>query len=353
MRITKILRLFVLFLIAALLVFVGAFYWWKGFPVSPSKKPIPFEIRPGGLQNVIGQLNSQGIPVNATLFELLVRINGNATRLRAGFYELPPGETPDKLMDRLVRGLHSYESITIIEGWTVKQMRNAIDNHPSLKGDTDHLTDAELAKALGIDRKETEGLFFPNTYFFGRGSSDMVIFRQSHNMLMKKLNDYWEARDRTLPYKTAYEALIMASIVEKETGLQSDRGTIAGVFTNRLRIGMKLQTDPTVIYGMGDKYKGIIYKSSLVTDTPYNTYTRFGLPPTPIALVGEAALRATFHPENTQALYFVSRGDGSSEFSTNLSDHNKAVFKFLRDPNRPGAQGRTDASESPDEADDS
>ncbi|NLC23325.1 MAG: endolytic transglycosylase MltG, partial [Oxalobacter sp.] len=225
-----------------------------------------------------------------------------------------------------------YESITIVEGWTFKQMREAMAAHPKLKHDTDHLTERELIEQLKITWGATEGLFFPSTYLFMRGASDMQIYRQAHEELMKRLYAYWEKRDPALPYKTPYEALVMASIVEKETGHPEDRAHIAGVFTNRLKIGMKLQTDPTVIYGMGDKYKGVIYKSSLTTDTPYNTYTRFGLPPTPIALVGDAALNATFNPAKTEALYFVSRADGTgkSEFTTNLADHNRAVDKFLR-----------------------
>lgn len=324
-------RIFLVFAVLLVLVMSG-FAWWANSAISPSTEPVPFDIRPGGLNYVIDQLKSQGIEVNGTLFSLLVRATGNAKKLKAGTYEMKPGETPSGLMERLSKGLVSYESITIVEGWTFRQMREAMAAHPKLKHDTAHLTERELIEQLKITWGATEGLFFPNTYLFMRGASDMQIYRQAHEELMKRLDAYWEKRDPALPYKTPYEALIMASIVEKETGHPEDRAQIAGVFTNRLRIGMKLQTDPTVIYGMGDKYKGVIYKSSLTTDTPYNTYTRHGLPPTPIALVGDAALNATFNPAKTEAIFFVSRADGTgkSEFTTNLADHNKAVDKFLR-----------------------
>ncbi len=324
-------RVFLVFAIVISLIFSG-FAWWANSSISSSKESIPFDIRPGGLNYVVDQLNAQGIKVNSTLFGLLVRLTGNTTKLKAGSYELKPGETPSDLVNRLAKGLFSYQSLTIVEGWTFKQMREAIAAHPQLKHDTVNLTERELIEKLKLSWNAAEGLFFPDTYFFNKGSSDMQIYRQAHAELVKRLYNYWEKRDLSLPYKTPYEALTMASIVEKETGHPEDRARIAGVFTNRLKIGMKLQTDPTVIYGMGDKYKGVIYRSSLTTDTPYNTYTRFGLPPTPIALVGNAALKATFYPEKTEALYFVSRADGTgkSEFSSNLADHNKAVDKFLR-----------------------
>jgi UPF0755 protein len=328
----SIFKRIVLILAAFLVLVLSAFAWWANSAISPSKEPVPFDIRPGGLNYVIDQLNSQGIKVNGTLFSILVRATGNAKKLKAGSYDMKPGETPSDLMERLAKGLVSYESITIVEGWTFGQMREAMAAHSKLRHDTAHLTERELIERLRISWEATEGLFFPNTYLFTRGASDMQIYRQAHEELVKRLYAYWEKRDPVLPYKTPYEALIMASIVEKETGHPEDRAKIAGVFTNRLRIGMKLQTDPTVIYGMGDKYKGVIYKSSLTTDTPYNTYTRFGLPPTPIALVGDAALNATFNPDKTDALFFVSKADGTgkSEFTTNLADHNRAVDTYLR-----------------------
>ncbi|MBI3230256.1 MAG: endolytic transglycosylase MltG, partial [Burkholderiales bacterium] len=217
-----------------------------------------------------------------------------------------------------------------IEGWTFAQMRAAVAEHPGLKHDTVKLSNKELLEKLNLEFKQAEGLFFPDTYRFAKGVSDLQIYKQAHGAMMRKLAQSWDKREPNLPYKNAYQALVMASIVEKETGQKAERDMIAGVFVNRLRQGMLLQTDPTVIYGMGDKYQGKIHKRDLETDTPYNTYTRAGLPPTPIALPGAASLTAAMMPAKTNALYFVARGDGSSEFSNNLVDHNRAVNKYQR-----------------------
>jgi UPF0755 protein len=263
------------------------------------------------------------------LLTLLARVTGKSTKLKAGSYELKPGTTPLRLIEQLVRGEFAQESLAIIEGWTFKQMRQAIAEHPSLKHDTVKWSDQELLAKVAPDYKYPEGLFFPDTYLFAKGSSELQIYKQAHAALLKRLNEAWEQRDTSLPYKTPYDALIMASIVEKETGFKSDRDKVAGVFVNRLKRGMLLQTDPTVIYGMGDKYQGKIRKRDLETDTPYNTYTRAGLPPTPIALPGSASLAAALRPAQTDALYFVSRGDGTSHFSNSLDEHNRAVSKYL------------------------
>jgi len=225
--------------------------------------------------------------------------------------------------------------VTIIEGWTFRQMRQALAASPALRHDSAGLSDAELMERIAADppgykAASPEGLFFPDTYLFAKGASDMQILRQAHVQLLAKLKTAWEARDTSLPYKTPYQALIMASIVEKETGQKSERAMIAGVFVNRLKTGMLLQTDPTVIYGMGDKYTGKIRKKDLETDTPYNTYVRPGLPPTPISLPGMQSLTAALGPAKTEALYFVSRNDGTSKFSDNLGDHNKAVNQYQR-----------------------
>jgi UPF0755 protein len=210
-------------------------------------------------------------------------------------------------------------------------MREAIAAHTHLKHDTASLSEKELLAKVAPNFEHAEGLFFPDTYLFAKGASDLQVYRQAHAMMMKKLDDGWAKRAQGLPYKSPYEALIMASIVEKETGQKSERNMIAGVFVNRLKRGMLLQTDPTVIYGMGDAYQGNIRKRDLQTDTPYNTYTRAGLPPTPIALPGVASLTAALDPARTDSLYFVSRGDGTSHFSSNLNEHNQAVNKFQRE----------------------
>lgn len=268
--------------------------------------------------------------MNPMLLGLLARITGKAARLKAGHYELKPGTTPLALIDQLVRGEFAQESIAIIEGWTFKQMRQAIAAHPALKHDTAGLSDKELIARIAPDYNAPEGLFFPDTYLFAKGSSELQIYKQAHAVMMKRLNEAWEKRVPSLPYKSPYEALIMASIIEKETGDRSERNMIASVFVNRLRQGMLLQTDPTVIYGMGEKFKGNIRKRDLETDTPYNTYTRAGLPPTPIALPGAESIAAALNPAKSDALYFVSRGNGTSEFSNNLADHNRAVNKYQR-----------------------
>ncbi|GAB3551275.1 endolytic transglycosylase MltG [Noviherbaspirillum agri] len=276
------------------------------------------------------QIEKAGVPVNPLLLSVLAQLTGKSTKLKAGHYELKPGTSPLALIDQLVRGEFAQESLVVIEGWTFRQMRQAIANHPALKHDTLALSDNELLARITGDYKQPEGLFFPDTYLFAKGASDLQIYRQAHALLLKRLEEAWARRDPSLPYKSPYEALIMASIIEKETGLKSERNMIAAVFVNRLKRGMLLQTDPTVIYGMGEKFQGNIRKRDLETDTPYNTYTRKGLPPTPIALPGAESLAAALNPANSDVLYFVSKGNGSSHFSKNLSEHNRAVDKYQR-----------------------
>jgi UPF0755 protein len=311
---------------------VGALLFWAGQPIfDGDRAPIAFTIKSGsGVRSSMEQIASAGVPVNPLLLEILARSNGKSSRIKAGSYELESGTTPNRLIDQLVRGQFAQHSLVIIEGWTFAQMRKAIAEHKALKHDTADLSEQELLAKVAPGYKKAEGLFFPDTYLFAKGSSDLQIYKQAHALLLKHLNEGWASRDPAGPYKTPYEALTMASIVEKETGLESERAMIAGVFVNRLKSGMLLQTDPTVIYGMGTQYQGNIRKRDLLTDTPYNTYTRAGLPPTPIALPGTAALAAALKPARTDALYFVSKGNGSSQFSSNLNDHNQAVNKFQR-----------------------
>ncbi|PUA18495.1 endolytic transglycosylase MltG [Glaciimonas sp. PCH181] len=320
-----------LFVVLLSLLAVGGMVFWAKQPVITVGEPMPFTILPGsGLDSVVQQIASAGVPVNPELLGLLVRLTGKSGKLKAGSYEIKPGTTPLRLITQLVRGEFAQESLTVIEGWTFRQMRQAVAAQTALKHDTATLTDAELMAKITTDYTLPEGLFAPDTYLFAKGSSDLQVYKQAHALLLKRLNAAWENRDSTLPYKTPYEALIMASIVEKETGRKAERTNIAGVFINRLRIGMLLQTDPTVIYGMGDQYKGSIRRRDLTTDTPYNTYTRPGLPPTPISLPGDESLHAAMNPAKTDALYFVAKGDGSSHFSSNLSEHNQAVNKYQR-----------------------
>jgi UPF0755 protein len=313
---------------------VGGFQWWAEQPITAAESPIiPFAIAQGsGVAGAAQQMATSGVPINGFLFGVLARVAGKAGQIKAGSYELKPATTPRRLLTQLVRGEYAQESLTIIEGWTFRQMRQAVDGAPNLKHETAKLSDKELLAKVAPEAPyaTAEGLFFPDTYLFAKNSSDMQIYRQAHEMMMKRLKAAWEKREPNLPYTDPYQALIMASLVEKETGQKSERAMIAGVFVNRLKTGMLLQTDPTVIYGMGTRYDGKIHKKDLETDTPYNTYTRAGLPPTPIALPGVESLAAALMPAKTEALYFVSRGDGTSHFSANLNEHNKAVNQYQR-----------------------
>jgi UPF0755 protein len=309
----------------------GGFVYWSRQPISMDEAVIDFTVTQGsGVASAAQQIAAAGVPIDPTLFSMLARLTQNSSKIKAGTYELKPGTTPMRLVEQLVRGEFAQESLTIIEGWTFKQMRQAIAANKGLKHDTAHLTDRDLMQRISTEFKHPEGLFFPDTYLFAKGASDLQVYRQAHQMLINNLTAAWAKRNPNLPYTNAYQALTMASIVEKETGQKSERNMIAGVFVNRLRKGMLLQTDPTVIYGLGDRYDGKIYKRDLETDTPYNTYTRSGLPPTPIALAGQQSLNAALAPASTEALYFVSRGDGTSKFSDNLTDHNRAVNQYQR-----------------------
>ncbi|MGK5061950.1 endolytic transglycosylase MltG [Janthinobacterium sp. LB3P112] len=309
----------------------GTFVYWAQQPITTEGDAIPFTIAPGSGAHAAGQqIADAGVPIEPILLNMLARIEGKTSKIKAGSYELKPGTTPQRLITQLARGEFAQESLTIIEGWTFKQMRLAMANHPGLKHDTVGLSDKALMAKISPEYVHPEGLFFPDTYLFAKGASEMQIFKQAHTAMIGRLSEAWDKRDPALPYKNPYEALIMASIVEKETGQKSERAMIAGVFVNRLKTGMLLQTDPTVIYGMGDNYQGKIRKRDLEADTPYNTYTRGGLPPTPIALVGAQSLTAALAPARTQALYFVARGDGTSQFSANLPDHNRAVNQYQR-----------------------
>ncbi|HEX8886265.1 MAG TPA: endolytic transglycosylase MltG [Noviherbaspirillum sp.] len=320
----------VLTVLVATLAF--GFYYWAGQPIMKKDgEAIGFTIEAGsGVRGATEQVAAAGVPVQPLLLEALVRLSGKSGRIKAGAYELEPGTTPRRLVEQLVRGEFAQHALVVIEGWTFRQMRQAIAENTALKHDTVGLSDEELLAKVTPDYRHPEGLFFPDTYLFAKGASDLQIYRRAHALMQKKLEEGWAARVPGLPYKTPYEALIMASIVEKETGQKSERDLIAGVFVNRLRQGMMLQTDPTVIYGMGERFRGNIRKRDLQTDTPYNTYTRAGLPPTPIALPGNAAIAAALNPARTDALYFVARGDGTSHFSGSLTEHNQAVNKYQR-----------------------
>lgn len=306
--------------------------FWAREPLTASESmPVEFTIKPGSsVRSAARDMRDAGVPATPVLVELLARVLGKAGAIKPGSYQLRPGSTPLALLDMLVRGQTIQESLTIIEGWTFAQMRAEVARHKWLSHDSVSLSEQEFMAKVAPGYDKPEGLFYPDTYLFARGSSDLLIYQQAHAQMKKVLEQAWARRASDVPYKTPYEALIMASIIEKETGLQTERKQIAAVFVNRLKRGMLLQTDPTVIYGMGNRFDGNIRKQDLLTDSPYNTYKRSGLPPTPIALAGRPALDAALNPVPTSDLFFVARGDGSSQFSESLADHNKAVNKYQR-----------------------
>jgi UPF0755 protein len=269
-----------------------------------------------------------GVSVGRYEFEILARVTGRARDVKAGNYQLGQALTPMQLLDRLTRGDVTQAEVRLIEGWTFAQFRAALDASPHLKHDTAGMEDAQILAKLQVEEQHPEGLFFPDTYLFAKGSSDLAVLRRAYRTMQRHLKEEWDAREPSVPYRSPYEALTMASIIEKETGRGSERDLIGGVLTNRLRIGMRLQVDPTIIYGLGTAFDGNLKKVHLLEDGPYNTYTRAGLPPTPISMPGRPALRAALQPAKTDALYYVSRGDGSSQFSRNQSEHNRAVNKY-------------------------
>jgi UPF0755 protein len=333
-----VVRVFTKLLMVALLLgglALGVGAWWL---FSPIKLNLPagsvvldLEIEPGmRAAQVAEAVVSSGAQVDLQLLQLWFRSSGQARQIKAGSYEITPGATPRSVLAMLVRGDQTLKSITLVEGWSFKQVRLALQKAELLTQDSIGLEPEMIMQKLGKPGMHPEGRFFPDTYTYARGSSDMAVLKRAANAMDKRLETAWAVRNPDTPLVSPEQALILASIIEKETGKPSDRGQIAGVFSNRLRIGMLLQTDPTVIYGMGEKFDGNIRKRDLQTDTPYNTYTRFGLPPTPIAMPGKAALLAAVQPAPTKALYFVARGDGTSQFSVTLDEHNRAVNKYIR-----------------------
>lgn len=251
-----------------------------------------------------------------------------STHVQVGEYQLEKGLTPRLLMKKLASGDVIYYSVTLVEGWTFKQALRVIQAHPAVKPQLTDLADEDIIKALAIDVEFLEGWFFPDTYRFTRGTTDRELLARAHTLMQRLLMAEWEIRAEGLPYKTPYEALIMASIIERETGAEWERGQVAGVFVRRLQQGMRLQTDPTVIYGMGDRYQGKITRKDLQEATAYNTYVITGLPPTPIALPGRASIVSALHPTEAKHLYFVAKGDGTTKFSETLTEHNQAVRKY-------------------------
>jgi UPF0755 protein len=321
-----------LLLAAALaLAVLGAAAWYPLHSLPLRDSTVQFGISAGSsLRSASQQMVRAGVLSAALPFEILTRIAGDPKNIKAGNYEIERGITPLALMRKITRGEHTAVAITFVEGWTFRQMRKALDEHPSLRHDTTGASDAEIMQKLGSEYASPEGLFFPDTFHFSAGVSDLTILRRSHELMMKQLAAQWAQRDPRVKLASPYDALILASIIEKETGKTAERATISAVFQNRLKLGMRLQTDPSVIYGLGEAFDGNLRKQDLVADGPYNTYTRVGMPPTPIAMPGLASLHAALHPAATDALYFVAKGDGTSHFSNTLQEHDRAVTRYQR-----------------------
>jgi UPF0755 protein len=305
--------------------------WWLNRPLPLASDSVELSIEGGTAPRDIAQgWVDAGVQVPAVLLYEWFRWSGEARKIRAGSYEIARGTTPRGLLRKMVRGDETLATVRLIEGWTFRQFRAELGKTETLKPTTADMTDAQIMAALGAPGVAAEGRFLPDTYAFSKGSSDLAVLRRAYHAMQKSLAEAWQARDPDTPLRNADEALVLASIIEKETGVAAERGLVAGVFTNRLRLGMPLQTDPSVIYGLGADFDGNLRKRDLLADTPYNTYVRRGLPPTPISMPGNAALLAAVRPDQTRALYFVSRGDGSSEFSDTLADHNRAVNEYQR-----------------------
>jgi len=331
----KLLRLLLVLVLLAVLGAGSFALWWLNRPLPLASDSVELSIDPGTPPREIAQAWVQaGVDAPALLLYEWFRWSGQARKIRAGSYEIGRGTTPLALLNKMVRGDETLAVARLIEGWTFRQFRAELAKADSLKPTTATMSDEQVMAALGAPGVAPEGRFYPDTYAYSKGVSDIAVLKRALHAMQKRLDAAWAERAPDTPLKSPDEALVLASIIEKETGVPADRGRVAGVFVNRLRQGMPLQTDPSVIYGLGTAFDGNLRKRDLVADTPYNTYTRAGLPPTPIAMPGKAALLAAVRPDSTKALYFVSRGDGSSEFSDTLADHNRAVNQYQRAPQR-------------------
>jgi len=328
-RTVVLLALALVLLVAAVLA--GAAAWWLQRPLPLARDRVELSIEAGATPRQIANAwVAAGVQTPPWLLYEWFRWSGQARRIRAGSYEIDRQVSPRHLLQKMVLGDETLATVRIIEGWNFRQLRAELARADTLKPTTAGLGDEEVMALLGAPGLSPEGRFFPDTYAYSKGSTDLAVLERAYHAMQQRLAAAWASRAADTPLRSADEALTLASIVEKETGLATDRPKVAGVFTNRLRLGMPLQTDPTVIYGLGTQFDGNLRKRDLLADTPYNTYTRAGLPPTPISMPGKASLEAAVRPEATKALYFVARGDGSSEFSETLPAHNRAVNQYQR-----------------------
>ncbi len=297
--------------------------------LSPEQTPVKIEVIAGSsLSRVVVELGEAGYLPNPTLFKLWARLRGAENSIQTGEYELQAGITPAQLLDKIVRGESVQYRITLVEGWTFQQALDALWSAENISSNLTNSSPEEIALRMNLDTENPEGLLYPDTYFYTKGTSDIELLLRANERLNILLSEAWESRLGALPYANSYEALTMASIIEKESASNSERGLIAAVFVARLDLGMRLQSDPTTIYGMGDRYDGNIRRTDLSEETPYNTYRIDGMPPTPIALSGEASIVAALNPSASDYLYFVARGDGSHQFSRTLEEHNAAVREY-------------------------
>ncbi len=325
------MRKFLLVIAVLLLGGLAGAYHWLNQPLALAAQTVDLSIEPGdSAREVATDVVAAGVAVHPALLYAWFRVSGDSRQIKAGSYELERGVTPRTLLGKLVRGEEALRSVTLVEGWTFRQVREALQKADQLKSQTRGLSNDSVMQQLGMAGMAAEGRFFPDTYTYAKGSTDLAVLQRAARAMDKKLAAAWEKRSPQSPLQSPEQALVLASIVEKETGRASDRPMIASVFSNRLAIGMRLQTDPTVIYGLGESFDGNLRKADLLADTPWNTYTRAGLPPTPIAMPGKASLLAAVQPATSKALYFVARGDGSSAFSATLDEHNRAVNKYQR-----------------------
>jgi len=326
------MRVLLVIVLALALSGAGAWLEYRRFsetPIALSEGPIVVDIPRGtSLQALSQRLTDLGLLEHPWFFMALARLSGQSTRIQAGEYAVPDGITPTGLLELFTSGRVIQYPLTLVEGWTFRQVMEALAAEERLERAIEDPTPEAVMAQLGQAGKHPEGRFFPDTYYFTRGSSDLDILRRAYAAMERVLAEEWETRADGLPIASPYEALILASIIEKETGLAAERAEIAGVFIRRLRLGMRLQTDPTVIYGLGESFGGNLRRADLRNEHPYNTYVHAGLPPTPIALAGRAAIRAALNPADGETLYFVARGDGSHEFSVTLQEHNRAVRKY-------------------------
>lgn len=330
----RLFKTLLLALVAAAVLLAGAGAWWLQRPLALQaadgvEPPLSVQIGAGvSARGAAQALVNAGVQTPPLLLYAWFRLSGQSRAIKAGYYELEAGLTPRSLLDKLIKGEQALRSLTLLEGWNFREVLQAVRRSPDLAQDLENLSAADIMARIGYPGRHPEGRFFPDTYRMVRGASAASVLRQAAQAMDQRLAQAWAQRAPGAVVKTPDQALILASIIEKETGVDSDRAMVGGVFSNRLRIGMRLQTDPSVIYGLGERFDGNLRKADLLADTPYNSYTRAGLPPTPIAMPGWASLMAAVQPAQTPALYFVARGDGSSHFSASLAEHNAAVQRY-------------------------